>query len=334
MTYEYERIIAVQAVLKASRLCKEIRTSLSSEGSIEKQDKSPVTIADFGSQAVITHELMSEFKDPIMAEEDSSILRSSDGKEIKQKLLENVNCILPDLTENQILSSLDRGKYEGDQKGRYWALDPTDGTKGFLRGGQYAIALALIEDGEVVLGVLGCPNLPIDNSHSDAANGCVFIAVKGQGAHIRSLDDDVEKKIKVSDIDDPYFAEICESVESAHSSLNDSEKIRELLRIESPPIRMDSQCKYGVLARGEASIYLRIPTNARYMEKVWDHAAGWIVVNEAGGQVTDVLGNPLNFSVGRNLDRNKGIVATNNKLHSRVIEAVRKVLHKKEQILS
>ncbi|MFQ5788066.1 MAG: 3'(2'),5'-bisphosphate nucleotidase [Thermodesulfobacteriota bacterium] len=326
MTYEYERIIAVQAVLKASKLCKEIRTSLSSEGSIEKQDKSPVTIADFGSQAVITHEILSEFNDPIMAEEDSSILRSSKGNNIKQKLLENVNRILPDLTEKQILSSLDSGKYEGDQKGRYWSLDPIDGTKGFLRGGQYAIALALIEEGKVVVGVLGCPNLPIDIFHSDTAKGCLFIAVKGQGTYIRSLEDDIERPIKVSDIDDPYFAIICESIESAHSSLNDSEKIREILHIESLPIRMDSQCKYGVLARGEASIYLRIPTNILYIEKAWDHAAGWIIVNEAGGQVSDIHGNPIDFSVGTNLNENTGIVATNGKIHSKVIEAVKKVI--------
>jgi len=334
MTSEHERFIAVQAVLKASGLCKEISTTISSDGSIEKEDRSPVTIADFGSQAVITHELLNEFKDPIMAEEDSSILSSSEGKNIREKLLENVNPFLPNLTENQILSSLDRGQYEGGPQGRFWALDPIDGTKGFLRGGQYALALALIEEGEVVLGVLGCPNLSINEFHTDIAKGCLFVAVKGQGTYVRSLDEEVERRIKVSDIDDPYFARICESVESAHSSLNDSGKIRELLKIDSKPIRMDSQCKYGVLASGEASIYLRIPTDTRYREKVWDHAAGWIIVKEAGGQVTDVLGNPLDFSVGRNLDRNKGIVATNNKLHSRVIEAVRKVLHKKEQILS
>jgi 3'(2'), 5'-bisphosphate nucleotidase len=91
-------------------------------------------------------------------------------------------------------------------------------------------------------------------------------------------------------------------------------------------VRIDSQCKYAVLARGDASIYLRLPTSDTYVEKIWDHAAGWIVVKEAGGKVTDVYGNPLDFSVGRGLDRNKGIVGTNGKLHSQVIAAVRQVL--------
>ena len=63
-----------------------------------------------------------------------------------------------------------------------WALDPIDGTKGFLRGGQYAVCLALIKDGEPVLGVVGCPNLPVDYTSADAERGVIFVAVKGQGA--------------------------------------------------------------------------------------------------------------------------------------------------------
>ena len=89
---------------------------------------------------------------------------------------------------------------------------------------------------------------------------------------------------------------------------------------------MDSQCKYGAVARGDASIYLRLPTRADYEEKIWDHAAGWMVVTEAGGRVTDVRGEPLDFSIGRTLRNNKGVVATNGRIHDSVISAVRAVL--------
>lgn len=64
----------------------------------------------------------------------------------------------------------------------YWALDPIDGTKGFLRGGQYAVCLGLIVDGEVVVGVTGCPNLPVDFSKPEGEKGVLFTAVKGHGA--------------------------------------------------------------------------------------------------------------------------------------------------------
>ena len=63
-----------------------------------------------------------------------------------------------------MLQVIDEGNSAGGATGRIWALDPIDGTKGFLRGGQYAVCLALIEDGDVKVGVLGCPNLPIDDS--------------------------------------------------------------------------------------------------------------------------------------------------------------------------
>ena len=63
-----------------------------------------------------------------------------------------------------------------------WALDPIDGTKGFLRGEQFAVCLALIVDGQVQVGVMGCPNLPVDAKDKDGEKGCLFITVKGQGA--------------------------------------------------------------------------------------------------------------------------------------------------------
>ena len=82
----------------------------------------------------------------------------------------------------------------------------------------------------------------------------------------------------------------------------------------------------GVLSRGEASIYLRLPTRKDYEEKIWDHAAGYIVVKEAGGNVTDCMGNELDFSLGRTLKNNTGIVGTNGKFHQEVIKAVKSVL--------
>ena len=148
---------------------------------------------------------------------------------------------------------------------------------------------------------------------------------------MRLFDDAMEKAIKVTDIDNPQRASFCESFESGHSSHSDAARIIEILGVTVPPVRIDSQCKYAAIARGDASIYLRLPTRADYVEKIWDHAAGWIIVKEAGGEVTDVYGNPLDFSVGRTLSRNTGVVATNGKIHSDVISAVRQVLEAKEK---
>ncbi len=327
MTYEFERSVAVDAVLKACRLCQTVRATLVFEETIAKKDKSPVTVADFGAQAIINLDLMRAFPDyPIAAEEDTATLRTPEGATLKAKILDHVNAILPSLNEEQILAAIDNSTHKGGPNGRYWTLDPIDGTKGFLRGGQYAVALALIKDGEVVLGVLGCPNLPVDASHPDGPKGCLFVAIKGQGTKCRSFDDPNERITRVTEIADPAMASFCEPVESAHSSQSDTARIAEILGVTAPPIRIDSQCKYAAIARGDASIYLRLPARASYIEKIWDHAAGWIVVKEAGGEVTDAYGYPLDFSVGRMLYRNTGIVGTNSKLHSRVITAVQQVL--------
>ena len=67
-----------------------------------------------------------------------------------------------------------------------WALDPVDGTKGFLRGGQYAVCLALMVDGKVTVGAMGCPNLPIDPANPGGMQGLLFSAVKGGGASVVS----------------------------------------------------------------------------------------------------------------------------------------------------
>jgi 3'(2'), 5'-bisphosphate nucleotidase len=327
MPYARERAVAIEAVRKACRLCQAVQADLVSEQSLAKKDKSPVTVADFGAQAVIADELMRAFPgDPLVGEEEAADLTAPAVATLREQVVRQVSRLLPDLDEPKTLAAIDRGRHAGGGAGRFWTLDPIDGTKGFLRREQYAVALALIEEGEVVLGVLGCPSLPVRAADPRGPAGCLFAAVKGQGAFLRLLDDAAEQPVVVTSIADPTAAAFCESVESGHSSHDDAARIAALLGVQAPPYRIDSQCKYAAVARGDASIYLRLPTRADYEEKIWDHAAGWMVVKEAGGEVTDVRGEPLDFSLGRTLRRNKGVVATNGRLHQVVIAAVREVL--------
>jgi len=322
-----ELSVAVQAVRKACLLCREVRQQLVSTDALNKQDRSPVTVADFGSQAVINHSLRTAFPgDPIVAEEDASVLRGQSGAaEIRARVVEHVRNLDPSLGEGEILDAIDAGKHQGGAQGRFWTLDPIDGTKGFLRGDQYAVALALIEDGQVVLGVLGCPNMPVVPG-DPAQRGVVFMALRGAGARTTELEGDGWQPINVSGERDPRQARFCESVESGHSSHSDSAAVARLLGIEQAPLRIDSQAKYAAVARGEASIYLRLPARRGYEEKIWDHAAGWIIVQEAGGTVTDVHGHALDFSQGRTLRANTGVIATNGWLHNAVLQAVSRVL--------
>ncbi len=325
MNYKSELKVAIEAVLKASQLCQKVQAELVSSDTVTKKDRSPVTIADFGSQAVVNLSLMSAFPDdPIVGEEAASELR--ENSDLRSKVIKNVAAIFPNSTEDQILTAIDHGSHGGGATGRFWTIDPIDGTKGFLRGGQYAVALALIEEGKVVLGILGCPNLPLDWNQQNGKKGCLFAAIKEEGAIMRSLDDPTETPIHTSQTADSAQASFCESVESAHSSHSDAEKIAKILNVTTPPIRIDSQCKYATVGRGDASIYLRMPTRTYYQENIWDHAAGLSVITEAGGKVTDVYGQPLDFSIGQKLSRNTGVIVTNGKLHDQVLAAVEKVL--------
>ncbi|KAI7816841.1 hypothetical protein BC939DRAFT_29693 [Gamsiella multidivaricata] len=328
LAYAAERAVAIHAVLAASKVCQRVFTKLVNGETITKKDKSPVTVADFSAQAVVNTFLHKSFpEDPIVGEEDSKDLRGEEGRPMREKVLELANSGLDTLlTEQSLLETIDRGTYAGGASGRMWALDPIDGTKGFLRGEQFAVCLALIVDGQVELGVMGCPNLPVDAKDQDGEKGCLFITVKGQGAFQRNFSSSTEIPISMCDIQSLADASFCESVESGHSNQSDSAKIAQLLGITRPPVRMDSQCKYCSLSRGDAEIYLRLPVSASYEEKIWDHASGSLLVAEAGGIVSDIHGKPLDFSKGRTLATNSGVIASHAKIHGKVIEAVQKVL--------
>jgi 3'(2'), 5'-bisphosphate nucleotidase len=303
-----ETRVAIDAVVKACGLCVKNRCQ-----SISKLDKSPVTVCDFGVQALVNSIINLNFpNDSIIAEESSK-----DLKELAPSVHELLNSVMP-MTMSEMLASIDLGSTNGSS--RFWCLDPVDGTKGFLRGDQYAICLALIVNGSVELGVIGCPNLPHNLANPDS-RGSVFYAIRGAGAFERRLGTNVDIPIHVSSTQVLSDAIFCESFESAHSAQSVTASISKMLNISKPPIRMDSQCKYALVARGDADIYLRIPKNPDYVEKIWDHAPGSLLISEAGGTVTDMNGNPLDFSTGRTLKNNNGIVATTNSIHSLVLSA-------------
>ncbi len=309
--------IAINAVLQAMRLCEQVQAEMVSTDAIQKADRSPVTVADFGSQALICKAIGDAFPDdPIVAEESAQALRKN--ATLLARVANYVSHFAKEtVSPDTVCDWIDRGSGEVGQ--RFWTLDPIDGTKGFLRRDQYAIALAYIVDGIVRLGVLGCPNLPYLLKDTEQ-RGCLFVAASGEGTQLYTNTGNFLEPVHVSE-EVHCFAE---SVESTHGDSEAHSKIAEALGITEPPVRMDSQAKYGIVSRGEASLYIRLPnpTYPDYRECIWDHAAGMIVVQEAGGMVTDANGAPLNFLTGKRMHENRGIVATNGKLHEHVLKVV------------
>lgn len=318
---------AIEAVQEAARLVQTIQAELVSPA-LTKQDRSPVTIADFASQALIAHRLQERFPQAVLVgEESAAALRATD----KRSQLEQVSAFAerfePQASPETVLEWIDRGA--GQPGERFWTLDPIDGTKGFLRGDQYAVALALVEAGKVQIGVLGCPNLTDGWQPDFDGPGSLLIAARGQGTWVLPLQDinAPPRRVTVSDQANPAAARVLRSFESGHTNVDQIDQFADELGVQAEPVRMDSQAKYALLAAGQGELMLRLlsPKAPEYKEKIWDQAAGSLIVEEAGGQVSDLHGRPLDFSSGRTLRQNRGVLASNGRLHSSALEALRSI---------
>lgn len=313
--------VGIAAVREAGLLCRTVQADID-PGAMAKKDRSPVTVADFGSQALVCRALGEAFPDdPVIGEEDSKELAAAGNEAVLERVTGFVRQHRPEADAATVCRWIDRGGAK-EYSPRFWTLDPIDGTKGFLRGDQYAVALALVLDGELAAAVMGCPNLG-PALGGDRGDGTLFTAIRGAGAWAQPLAVEGDPvPVRVGDQDDPRLIRFCESVEAAHSSHGDAARIAACLEIAAEPARLDSQTKYGVVARGEAEAYLRLPRDASYTEKIWDHAAGALVVTEAGGRVTDIAGRDLDFSRGYKLEGNRGVIVSNGHLHDAVLEAI------------
>lgn len=324
---------AIEAVTQASQLVKQVQNELVNKA-VLKDDRSPVTVADYASQAIVSYMLIKAFpNDHLVAEEDASRLKDSQEAGLLAQIHSYLSPFLPGVSPGQICPLIDRGISEPGE--RFWTLDPIDGTKGFLRGDQYAVALALIEDGKVQLAALGCPNLPLSRlvkpgigyGYRDINGGAMVIAARGAGTWVTSLNSEYKfTRLSVSSLDKSSQARILCSLESGHTDHDQIGSLSLQLGVMVEPVRMDSQAKYAMLAAGQGDLYLRMlsPTQPDYNECIWDQAAGSLVVEEAGGKVTDLDGKALDFSAGRRLIKNRGILASNRHLHDVVLNILRR----------
>ncbi|KAL5772568.1 hypothetical protein ACOSQ2_012492 [Xanthoceras sorbifolium] len=361
--YHRELEAAVDVVERACRLCVDVKKSLfSSEGRIlEKNDQTPVTVADFGVQALVSLELSKFFPlIPLVAEEDSAFLRSNN-------LVDSVFSAVTDkassgdesLTHDDILEAIDRGGKDsfvfGMKPATYWVLDPIDGTKGFLKGTEalYVVGLALVVEGEIVLGVMGCPNWQEDkplNSTSEvqgnknivAGSGIIMVAHAGCGTWTKRLSSVLGTSAKTPESWTRCFVDSCCLVHEAHFCISDSQTWESLplsalfnattdadsvgdKEILLLPTCCGSLCKYLTVALGRASTFI-LRARAQTTIKAWDHAVGMICVHEAGGKVTDWEGGQLDLGadqVGRRIIfPSGGVLVTNGSVHDKILEMI------------
>ncbi|KAH0910407.1 hypothetical protein HID58_033728 [Brassica napus] len=299
--YHRELEAAIDAVDRACRLCVDVKRSLfsSKDKILEKNDQTPVTIADFGVQALVSLELSKLFPSiPLVAEEDSLFLRENNlVSSVVSEVIAKASVGDDRLSDADVLEAIDRGGKDAytfcNKPATYWVLDPIDGTRGFLKGDDalYVVGLALVVDNEIVLGVMGCPNWPGDSS--DGTTGTLMLSHSGCGTWTKNL--------QVSGDWTRRFVDACGLVNKARL------------------------CKYLMIASGRASVFLLRARTERTI-KSWDHAVGIICVHEAGGKVTDWEGVDINLEEDQSERRiifpAGGVVVSNGSLHHQLLEMI------------
>ena len=315
------------AVSTASRLAARAAKERERLAGALKGDRSPVTVADLAVQVVVLAVLRAcgaPYSDRIVGEESAESLDGPDGSAMLREAWELMTFALGAAgfasaipqSEHEIRELLDAGGLDPqtEQRDAFWCLDPIDGTKGFLRGGQFAIALGLVQNEEPKLGILGCPHLPLgiaeDYGKTDPVGSTYLGTIDGDGPRafagpssattLKELQPiHVAQEVPQSEV------RVCLSYEKAHSDKDRTSSALTHDGVNVVPIRIDSQCKYAMVASGRADLYLRL-TRGDYREKSWDHAAGTAVVRAAGGIAEDMTGKSLLFP-GRILDTTGGI---------------------------
>lgn len=310
----------IHAVRQAAELCRRIQQTHFVRS--EKGANDPVTIADYGAQVILHRALSRAYPDDgILSEEQAGQFMTllDDGQRLE------ITAILSDILGERVSVDeaarwLDHGS--GRQTGRMWVVDPVDGTKGFINMRHYTIAVGVLLDSEPVEAVLGCPAYD-----SADGQGMMFYTRDGR-AFAEPLNGGTPVSIHVSNRVDMTAVRMVESVVWEHSDVGQMQQIRRTLGIPGANVRqIDSQEKAARVASGDADINMRLPRGGSGENRmyIWDYAPGTALLRAAGGMATDLDGSPLDFTRGRLLAANSGVLMTNGHIHEQVVRAIQTV---------
>lgn len=307
------------AARQAAELTRRVR-ALHLDGAY-KDGGEPVTLADYGSQAILCRAIQAAYPDDsILAEENAEQFLTLVRSEDRARIVQLVGDVLGErVTQGDLVRWIDQGHSRISE--RVWAVDPVDGTKGFLAGRRYSVAIGVMEGGLPVAGILACPGYP-----SRDGLGVLFYAQRS-AAYAEPLGDGKLARVAVRPPAGLNGVRVVQSAEESHIDYEAQYRVLAAAGLKNPSVKaVDGQDKYAMIAAGDAQVYLRLPKEARPQHRIWDHLAGTALVQAAGGSVTDLDGTMLDFSRGRILTANRGMVATSGgALHERVLEAIETV---------
>ncbi|KAL7626459.1 hypothetical protein AAE478_003231 [Parahypoxylon ruwenzoriense] len=349
--YSRELQVAIGAIQSAAKLSQAV-ISVEDKGVIEKDDLSPVTVADFAIQALLTATIHHAFpNDKFVGEESSSDLRNNHvllGRvwELLQRLAEDEErslCKLPASPEQmcEMIDWCGFGEPGGSDAGRVWVFDPIDGTKTFVRREAYAINVALLEGSKQILSIVGCPTIsvdakaPVTNTTLDpTARGCIVFAAKGHGTYVRSLAGSLPHEVQTRKIEPQAQVEASQDLRpvSCYNMLDSGvddvhQLVMKRLGIENPGCDLLAWVlRWVTLGLGLANVTIWVYKQRSRTGKIWDHAGAMLLFEEVGGKITDIDGNDIDLGVGRKMTANHGFVAAPRAMHATVLDTLQQVL--------
>lgn len=280
----------------------------------------PVTIADYGAQAIMLRALERLHPDAaVIAEEHGEQfieLVAPEGRAAIAQLLGEI--IGEHVRESDIVRWLDFGRDRDAD--RLWVLDPIDGTRGYVSGRRYSVALGVLEGRKPSAGVLACPGYP-----SPDGQGILFYTTNGMTL-AESLASGAARRVQVRQNTDIRQFQPVESHDNIEFDQPWLRHLYEQLSIPTGTVeQLDGQDKYATVAAGDADFYVRPPRPHDRLHFIWDHAAGGALVAAAGGIVSDLTGAPLDFSQGERLPR-IGVIVSSAAAHEAVLAGVQALL--------
>lgn len=342
--YRKELEIAFDVLQKASSLSQTV-VSVQDKAGIEKDDLSPVTVADFAVQGLLAATFKGAFPDDnFVGEEDASHLRTNET--LLDRVWELLSTVprdgltkLPESKE-QLCELIDLCGSGKPETRRTWVFDPIDGTRTYMMGQVYAINVALLVDGQQVLSAVGCPNTsvnakrPLNNPDIDPSNGgCIAFAVKGHGAYVRTMDgttpDGTPRRLPqqpvLSGVTEAQFITSHDMADSVLPGMH--EKLTARMGIPFPGCDLlPWVLRWTALAMGLGNTTVQIYKSRQRLGKIWDHAGAMLLFEETGGKITDIDGKPLDWLAGRKFVHNFGFVAAPPGIHALVLEQVHATL--------
>lgn len=270
---------------------------------IIKADSSPVTLADLLHQSQLQRLLAESFPDDGLICEEPRSLQEQVVAEAARVSREVYGEPMPE----RLFDVPERGEIT-------WILDPIDGTKGYIAGRYYAIAVGFFMGDEPLFGAMAVPSAP--NAEPTAIEGKLAFAIKGKGAWIADIVEEGE----------PVFSALRSGAGAAESAAQDAsgesralrvavslehggaivERLRELGEVEI--VKLDSQAKYLAVAAGVIDVYMRARRNDGHPDVVWDHMPGALIALEAGCRVTHFTGEPIEFEPKSVIEFRRGFV--------------------------